>query len=50
MHHRPDTDMQTPSCLVGGSAVVGPAWRHTSDVAEERGPVALRPRLSPGVP
>src|SRR5215210_4946211 len=38
---------------LGSPAVVGPAWRLAVECAasrRRRGPVALRPRLSPGVP
>jgi hypothetical protein len=35
---------------IGGSAIFRPAWRLETGVAEERGSVALRPRLSPGLP
>jgi hypothetical protein len=34
----------------GGSAVVGPTRRRSLASRRRRGPVALRPRLSPGVP
>ena len=43
---------RTPGTPIGGSAIVGPSRRRAESTASRRrrGPVALRPRLSPGVP
>ncbi len=44
------TSTQTPSYLFGSSAVLGPSWRPEWASRRRRGSVALRPRLSPGLP